>query len=399
MTLRRLFLLLSTLTFLAACNQSTDLPAAELEAQFGTPLNDSAEAVATDPRRGAVYVAGVDSADLTYPYESGGNIFLRRYNRDGTLVWRKRLVSTPGLGLSVAGLHTDASGNVYVGWSLFSDNGSEGAALQKFDPSGKQRYRVDIVDGLRDFELDAAGNAYVSGLNDHDGTIDRQRQFVRKYDARGVLVWARERVYDDYGEPSGVEVPTPQTLSPAVDGSLYVTGVLDGPVLTKYSRTGHVLWQRTLPRAFSHATVASVANDVYLVNLGRAAGQGGRVPVLKYDASGKRVLNSAFPSTEAVNPRAFRADAAGDLYLAGDLVRSSDTDLFVRKYTPALQTVWTYTPRLKGTREYASEVALTDSSSVFVVGATDGKVNGKNFGELDAFLLRLDSQGKRVWSR
>lgn len=391
---------LAALLLLCACNRPTEAPTAEPLPQFGTPLADRADAVATDPQRGAVYVASVEAIPTAAeePYERGGTLFLRRYNRSGDLIWQKRLLSTSA-DPYVVGLHTDALGNLYLGWSLGSSDGPQGAALLKFGPAGRQLYRVDLDNALRDAEGSAAGNLYVSGYEGRDNG-DTQRDYVRAYNAQGALMWERTRVYGDLGEPvSGSDVPVPYSLSPAADGSLYVRGRLNGGnVLTKYSRTGNALWTQPLPQTFFDAAVGAVGDDVYLVNRREGQGRSDNLTVLKYDASGKRRLTQTLTGTEAIYPQAIRADSKGYLYLVGRVSRG-DWDLFVRKYTPALKTLWTYAPRLTGTLEAAAELTLEDERSVFLVGETTSRVNGKNYGDRDAFLIRLTPQGQRVWSR
>ncbi len=400
MNTRPLLLAVSIIGLLiSACSQPTDVQTPSLEPQFGTALDDRADAVATDPQRGAVYVAGTDSIDPDEPGEQGGNIFLRRYNRDGSLNWQKRLFSTY-TDPRVNGLYTDTAGNVYIGWSEFSLDGYLDAVLVKLDPSGRQLYRVDLDNGIRDFELDAKGNAYISGLADRDGQVERE--FVRKYNARGQKVWGRARLYDSsYDIIAGFEVPIPDELSPATDGSLYVRGYIDGKsVLTKYSSGGRALWQRSLPRDFSSAIVTASGNDVYLSSRHLYYGETGNVTVRKYDANGNKLLDRTLAGTETVFTRSLRLDKAGNIYLVGSITRGDkDLDLIVRKYNAAFETIWTYAPKLTGTWERAAEVALTDSRSVFVVGGTTSRVNGKNFGGADAFLLHLNNQGKKVWSR
>lgn len=119
-----------------------------------------------------------------------------------------------------------------------------------------------------------------------------------------------------------------------------------------------------MPRELNSAIVTASGNDVYLTS-----------------------IRSSY-------------DKAGNIYLVGSITRGDrDLDLFVRKYNAAFETVWTYAPKLTGTQQSAAEVALTDSRSVFVTGGTTSRVNGKNFGGEDAFLLHLDNRGKKVWSR
>lgn len=71
----------------------------------------------------------------------------------------------------------------------------------------------------------------------------------------------------------------------------------------------------------------------------------------------------------------------------------SDSDV------PSGSISWTYSSNLPNNFEFANDVSAADTGKVYLAGATDGKVNGRNNGGLDAFLLRLDSTGKKVWAR
>lgn len=98
--------------------------------------------------------------------------------------------------------------------------------------------------------------------------------------------------------------------------------------------------------------------------------------------------------------RGLSADASGNAYLTGETTDTNlNKDLFARKYTPSGGVAWTYKPVLLGSQEVANDVSAADSSKVYLVGTTNGKVNGTNKGGNDAFLIRLNGQGGKAWSR
>lgn len=124
-------------------------------------------------------------------------------------------------------------------------------------------------------------------------------------------------------------------------------------------------------------------------------GAGDSSSLTKYSTAGMRQWQRALTPSVFFYGGGISADTSGNVYLAG----SSDFDLLVRKYNAAGALSWSYQPRLAGTAENAFDVVARTTGELYAVGATDGKVNGKNGGGYDAFLFRLNGQGGKVWSR
>lgn len=86
---RPLLLATAMLAFLvAACSQPNDLKSSVLESQFGAPDNEFVSDVAVSSAHPYVYAASLyRNAEVT-----SSRVVLRRYNRDGSLVWDRRSV-------------------------------------------------------------------------------------------------------------------------------------------------------------------------------------------------------------------------------------------------------------------------------------------------------------------
>lgn len=78
---------------------------------------------------------------------------------------------------------------------------------------------------------------------------------------------------------------------------------------------------------------------------------------------------------------------------------NTDANILVRKYTPSGGVAYNRRFTDSATDAFGLGVAAASSSELYIVGSTDGKVNGKNNGGEDAFLLRLNGQGQKVWER
>lgn len=395
---RSLLLAALPVTFLvAACSQPADIQAPDLAPQFGTPGSDRGDAVVNDPERAHVYVAGISAANSS---GERGTVYLRRYSQNGTLAWKRLIqvatgVDDPDVHVAgrVDGVQVDASGNVYVGWSReVYDWYNRDAFLLKFNSSGTLLSERYVGSHLEDFEVDGVGNLYlaVGNYGDHpEGAYESY--YLRKHDAQGRLVWERSRTYDSEGqlENPAQAIPAPYDIGLASDGSLYVAGSNENrccsqegaPELSKYSSAGVTLWEKP-----GHGVVTAAGRNFYLLT---------GVNLQKFDPNG--VLRWQKTLT-GFTTHSLAVDASFNLYVAGEVPSQGPSDLFVRKYTPAGAVSWTYAPRLT-TDEAALGVSAKGSGNVYLAGFTNGKVNGVNSGGYDSFLMRLNGEGKKVWSR
>lgn len=387
---RPLLLAASTLAlFISACSQPADVQAPNLESQFGTIANDSATAVAVNSAHSHVFVAGVTGA-------TEDKVFIRRYNRDGGLVW-ERLSAPQGVDSNthVGGAGTDMAGNTYVAYA------GKAVTLSKLNKSGSLLWRKQLTEADTPYEgmsvpafvTDSAGNSYV-GIQQYliqDGGSFEYDSELRKYDPAGKLLWQRRYEadavrFDDLAVGSG--------------GAVYGTSRNDGAertVLTKYDAGGQVAWQVEVNDG-RKSYVAARGDSVYVADdssVGPTYTEYSIAGALKRQVTAPRFTFSYLQDVSV--------DASNNVYLTDFVSRanddSGDYDLVVQKHAPGGALLWAYAPRLAGTSEVTYTVAAQTTGELYVVGDTEGKVNGKNYGKTDAFLLHLDTAGKKVWSR
>jgi hypothetical protein len=420
---RSLLLVASALAFLAACSQPEDVTTSP-SPQYGTALEDYGTHVATN-EKGFLYTLGTI---LDYDHAEGETNYheavLKRFNVYGRELWSRKLGaacdvdagSYPfGCAASGHGVSTDTAGNSYVLDGGWQDGEGSHARLKKFSPSGtllwtqpvyrEHDYGAESLQYGPVMATSAAGETFVAYYYNGFGSYpESQGSFFIKYSTSGQTLFTK---------PLVVNYPTDAFV--AGDGSLYVVGlneiVNDGrpepneyvSKLAKYSSAGNLLWQRDVPDAID-AQVAVSGNKVY-VSTNRAkrnfSDDTNIITFYRYTTAGARVWRRTITPYDYAQVNGLSADASGNAYLSGYTTHNdpANGNLFGSKYTPWGSVAWTYTPNLRGTYETALDVSAADSGKVYLVGHTTSKVNGKNHGQEDAFLLRLDTAGKKVWSR
>ncbi len=162
----------------------------------GGTIHDYAISVSTDAG-GNVYVTGLfqsssitfGSTVLTNANEGYGDIFITKYDSNGTVIWAK---SAEGISSDYGyGVSTDAGRNVYVTGSFFSSSITFGSTV-----------------------LSNAGGADI---------------FITKYDSNGTVLWAKSAGGTDYDWANSVSTDT--------EGNVYVMGEFGSPSITFGSTT------------------------------------------------------------------------------------------------------------------------------------------------------------------
>lgn len=397
MTFRRPFLLAALFPLLiTACGQPGEtVPSPDLTPQFGSAGNDRADIVVTDPQRGRVYLAGTTGSDTATG--TGGNAFFRSYDRAGRLVWERR-ANNPGA--AVAGVAVGPGGNAVFGWR------TDKSFVTKYNPAGTRLSQLVLRGvGISSLALDDQGNIYVA----EEPNVDLDNlPFVRKYSAGGGLLWRKQLKVPPGDDYDGPRLRTIEGLAATPDGSLYLSGRSGeeyGFLVKLRGRDGALLGQRELPSA--GFGVATNGNDALYVLVGNediiAGGTDYTVYRFRPDLSllwGQRELvEDRGESSEDDDPLALATDTQGSVYLTGVYNGRDGADYFVRKFSAAGDLVFDRRASVPGSDAEGLGVAALNSSELYLVGTTTGKVNGRNYGGQDAFLIRTDGRGREIWAR
>jgi uncharacterized delta-60 repeat protein len=304
-------------------------------------------------------------------WEPKEDIFLMRYNSDGTVAW-----------------------------------------ASQFGSSGSDRSNAVGVSG--------DGSIYIAGRT--DGNLDGNFQtgngdvFIAKFNSDGTKAWTQT-----LGTGS---IEEGKDLAVGPDGSVYVVGYTSGsfPGLThdradaflvKYNSDGTRAWTRTLGGAGDEvANGIGVSSDGSIVIAGTTSldldgntSMGGSDAfIAKFNSNGDKVWTRMIGSNEIDSGSSVDVGSDGSIYLSGTTLGSIDgqtnnggNDGFIAKFSSTGTKLWT---KLYGTSSDDSfaDVALSDDGSLYVNGTTYGFFGGTKSGLTDAVLAKVSADGVMQWS-
>jgi hypothetical protein len=308
----------------------------------------------------AAYVTG--TTDVTLPGSpSSGDIWVRKYDPAGTLLWTRQLGA--GNFSRPSTVAVDGSGNPYVVGLVRGalpgqiHRGETDAFVRKYDASGSElwtsQFGTDDIDDVIAGDVDATGNSYATGAT--FGTFPGGTNpggfntFVARHDAAGTLQWVRQFGTD----PGGVE---PNDLEADPFGNVYV--------LAREETLVDILLLRT-------ATV-----------------------LRKFRSDGSSVFERRFYFPAEGPLPEITIGGAGLLYLAGtiaDPVSLDDDshDVFLVKLGTNGKEIWRTRVSASGNQERVDGLSIDPSGNLIVGGVADQvPVFGGTTG--DVFIMKVD---------
>ncbi len=301
--------------------------------------NMDGRSVATD-KSGNIMVTGYfDGNDITFGSFSlpnagvlSSDIFIVKYNTDGTPVWAK---TVGGNGYEVtSGIATDNDGNIYItgyyesstlsiGSTSLANMGERDMLVAKFDADGNPVWansaNGSCDDTGADITIDANGNVWVTGSSCSEtlsiGTMvfngnDYDKVIGAKYDAAGNLIWAN--IYSSEDNAEGYSITADQK------GNVFIAGAFTGNMINFGN--------------FDLVNVNAEYDDIF---------------VTKLDNDGSVVWSISAGGTDDDEATAIVSDYDGNTYVTGDFYSrtlnlgitalantdnsENSTDLFVSK--------------------------------------------------------------------
>ena len=266
-----------------------------------------------------------------------------------------------------------------------------------------RQFRTNSRDFADAVAVDASGNILLAGVTEK--SFGDRDIFVRKYDAAGNLVWAREfgsRGSDD--SVGGIAVDASGNV--VVAGSSF--GTLAGQTtaggadafVQKYDASGTLLWTRQYG-SNKNDGVRSIALDssgnivvgggTFGALPGQASSGNDDVFVQKFNAAGGLLWTRQYGSSNSDSATGIAVDASGNVLVGGNA-----PDPFVQKYDGDGALMWTR--QLSG--GLMNAVGVDASGNVVVAGSAFGALPGQtSAGNTDAFVQKYDGAGTLMWTR
>ena len=314
--------------------------------------------------------------------DSTSDIFIVKYDASGNVLWAK----SEGSGSNESGqsVCTDASGNVFITGSFYSDNLYIGTTwlfksewdryndifIVKYDTSGNVLWAKSAggvgYDGGYAVCTDSTGNLFVTGINSFADI------FIVKYDTSGNVLWAKSEGGTGYDlgtgvctDASGNVIITGSFASPTITfGTTMLTNTINNTYdffIVKYDTSGNVLWAKS-----EGGTGHDLSDGVCT------------------DASGNVIITGYFYS-----PTIFFGFRTTTLINANEF-----SDIFIVKYDTSGNVLWAKSAGGTG-YDFCRGVSTDVSGNVFITGyfgspnINFGTTTLTNAGGMDIFIAKL----------
>ena len=343
--------------------------------------------------------------------------------------WTKLLGSTSYDSTSC--ITTASDGSIYLAGSTGGNldghinNGYSDAFITKYSTDGAKSWSQLIGTSNYDYAASITtasdGSIYIAGitfgnldgLTNSDGGGD---VFVIKYNNDSTKAWTQLLSTSRNSRPS---------ITNDDNGYIFLAGTtlgdLDGQInsgaedafITKYNNDGTKVWTRLLgsPSA-DHASSVTTAGDGSIYLAGRTQGNldgqvnsgGDDIFITKYNSEGAKEWTRLIGSTLDDLTYSLSTAWDGSIYLAGTTqgtldgqINSGGEDAFIVKYNSDGTKVWT---KILGSssNDYATSVITAGDGSIYLAGTTQGNIfKGNNYGSLATFIAKYNSNGDREW--
>ncbi len=212
--------------------------------------------------------------------------------------------------------------------------------------------------------------------------------FTGKYNKNNTLVIDPTIIWATYF--GGNEAESSQSVATDKSGNIYLTG-------NTYSTAN-------IATTGAHQTEQSGNSDVYLV---------------KFDAKGARIWGTYFGGIGLESSNSVVIDtSSGEIYIAGETLSATsiatsgayqetkwnNRDAFLAKFDPSGKRIWATYIGGNG-NDIANALTVDIYSNIFITGRTSSPANITTedthqpvYNSFDAFLMKFDSSGQKLWS-
>lgn len=332
-------------------------------------------------------------------------------------------------GANANGVAVDLAGNIFVvgdSDGAIDDNtvtGMNDIYLIKWAPDGikawSRQWGTIGYDRGSAVVADSEGNIYVtgsvSGALDGNVRTGYTDAFLTKWNADGTQAWTRQ-----WGAALQIE----EGISIAIDGEGailimgFTTDTGDGNTdvfLAKWSADGEMTWREQWGSAVEdngRSVAVDQEGNIYVAGVTKGAMDGnsnmgkGDVFLTKWDAEGAKAWTRQWGENSYDEALSVAVDSKGDVLvtgftwgLVGGDTQAGLTDIFLFKWNANGEEIW---KRQWGTEgmDYARSVAIDAADNIYIAGDAEGSLDGNaDMGAADLFLIKLNSDGEKQWTK
>ncbi|HNW82958.1 MAG TPA: SBBP repeat-containing protein [bacterium] len=387
--------------------------------QWGTDKGDIALSLALD-QTGNIYMVGNTEGNLDGEINSGmADIFLTKFDSYGNKLWTK-LYGTEKTDYGRF-VKVDSSGNIYItGYTEgdFDGNGNKGGldvVLMKLDKDGETQWIRQIgtegADIGSSIVFDNSENIYIFGYMEgsFDGSLytGNTDAFAAKFSDAGTLIWFKEWGSDEYDSAATAVFHSGYIYVPGFSGGdIGGTGFLGGywdAFLTKMDADGNISWTKQWGTAGSDAAYSlqlDSASDIFICgSVGMEAELDYSVSVTKFSDDGDLDWIESWGSGYMTGGNNMISDEFGNFYISGiagddfdGYKNAGSLDVFLIKLDSSGKKMWTKLFGGEGA-EMSSSSLIDKYGNIYVAGSTESDLDGHtNSGGYDIFLTKFNAE-------
>jgi Ca2+-binding RTX toxin-like protein len=385
-----------------------------------------------------------DTSGIAYGVQVVGNYAYVADLSGGLKIINVSDFTLPSITLAVSPFSVTEDGTTNLVYTFTRTGSPTNALTVNFTVTGSATWNTDYTQAGADSFTEAAGTiTFAPGSATATLTIDPKADTTPETDETVAVTLAAGTGYaigtsttvtgtitndDDTNLLWIRQLGTPNEDGPwgggiATDGNenLYVTGVTFGNLeginagppdafLVKYDKNGNLAWKKQLGSSnyeWYEQVATDSNNNVYLSGgtAGNLAGTNAGLEDLflaKYDQNGNQIWVLQYGSYSWDSPFGMTIDSGNNIYLAGATgsnlggANAGDIDAYLIKYDENGNRLWV---KQWGTVNYdqADDIALDSSGNLYISGRTNGNLGGTNAGSSDAFLAKYDLNGHQIW--
>ncbi len=303
---------------------------------------------------------------------------------------------------AMTAMETRAGAYVVAGLTFSYGKGKSDIWVLKLDPEGQEIWRKylgsDDFDWANDIIETRKGNYVIAGYS-QDPETGYNNAWVIELDRNGRVIWS-----NTYGGTRGDEA---KSIIQTRDGGFAIAGLSHSYSrgksdmwLLRLDQEGNELWQKTYggnEADRAHDILETRDGGFLLGGYSKSMGAGkADVILVKVDQDGNGIWNKNYGGEENENIESMAVARDGGIVLAGwSMSGSSGTlDAFVMKVDESGKRLWSKTLGSEGKDVYY-DVDVAPEGDIILAGATTSNPESR----AKVWLTRMDQNGKVIWHK